>query len=224
MGEPLTNFENVVRAMRVMLDDFGYGLSRRRVTVSTAGIVPNIDRLREECPVALAVSLHAPSDALRDRLVPINRKWPLRDLMAACKRYVEAAHSRDDGEEPPSRPPGLPARWQRLGSPRDFVTFEYVMLAGVNDAPAHARELLALTRDVPCKFNLIPFNPFADAGFETSAPETIREFQTLLLQAGVITTVRKTRGDAIDGACGQLAGKVQDRTRRAIRRSAEAAA
>jgi 23S rRNA (adenine2503-C2)-methyltransferase len=224
MGEPLTNFENVVRALRIMLDDFGYGLSRRRVTVSTSGIVPNIDRLREECPVALAVSLHAPDDVLRDRLVPINRKWPLRELMAACTRYVEAAQSHDDGEAPPARHPGLPARWQRLGSPRDFVTFEYVMLAGVNDQPAHARALLALTRDVPCKFNLIPFNQFPDSGFERSSPDAIRAFQTILLQAGVITTVRRTRGDAIDGACGQLAGKVEDRTRRAARRSAEASA
>jgi 23S rRNA (adenine2503-C2)-methyltransferase len=213
-----------VRALRIMLDDFGYGLSRRRVTVSTSGIVPNIDRLREECPVALAVSLHAPDDVLRDRLVPINRKWPLRELMAACTRYVEAAQSRDDGEAPPARHPGLPARWQRLGSPRDFVTFEYVMLAGVNDQPAHARALLALTRDVPCKFNLIPFNQFPESGFERSSPDAIRAFQTILLQAGVITTVRRTRGDAIDGACGQLAGKVEDRTRRAARRSAEASA
>jgi 23S rRNA (adenine2503-C2)-methyltransferase len=224
MGEPLTNFDSVVRALRIMLDDFGYGLSRRRVTVSTSGIVPNIDRLREECPVALAVSLHAPDDALRDRLVPINRKWPLRELMAACKRYVEAAQSRDEGEAPPARHPDLPARWQRLGSPRDFVTFEYVMLAGVNDQPAHARALLALTRDVPCKFNLIPFNQFPDSGFERSSQDAIRAFQTILLQGGVITTVRRTRGDAIDGACGQLAGKVQDRTRRTARRSAEASA
>jgi 23S rRNA (adenine2503-C2)-methyltransferase len=224
MGEPLANFDNVVRALRIMLDDFGYGLSRRRVTVSTSGIVPNIDRLREECPVALAVSLHAPDDPLRDRLVPINRKWPLRELMAACKRYVEAAQSREDGEAPPARHPDLPARWQRLGSPRDFVTFEYVMLAGVNDQPAHARALLALTRDVPCKFNLIPFNQFPGSGFERSSPDAIRAFQTILLEAGIITTVRRTRGDAIDGACGQLAGKVQDRTRRVARRSAEASA
>jgi 23S rRNA (adenine2503-C2)-methyltransferase len=225
MGEPLANFDHVVRALRIMLDDFGYGLSRRRVTVSTSGIVPNIDRLREECPVALAVSLHAPNDELRDRLVPINRKWPLRDLMAACRRYVEAAQQRDDAEADgpaPERSPRLPAKWQRLGSPRDFVTFEYVMLDGVNDRPEHARQLLALTRDVPCKFNLIPFNPFPDSGFERSKPDVIRAFQTVLLKAGVITTVRKTRGDDIDGACGQLAGQVQDRTRRRQRRSLEA--
>jgi 23S rRNA (adenine2503-C2)-methyltransferase len=184
-----------------------------------------MDRLREECPVALAVSLHAPNDALRDQLVPINKKWPLRELMAACKRYVDAAHTRDDGDAGESaRSPKLPAKWHRLGSPRDFVTFEYVMLAGVNDQPGQARELLALTRDVPCKFNLIPFNPFPNSGFERSSPGTIRDFQTILLNAGIITTVRKTRGDEIDGACGQLAGRVQDRTRRRSRRSAEASA
>jgi 23S rRNA (adenine2503-C2)-methyltransferase len=221
MGEPLTNFDNVVRALRIMLDDFGYGLSRRRVTISTSGIVPNIDRLREECPVALAVSLHASNDALRDRLVPINRKWPLRELMAACRRYVEAAHSDEDGnDEDDARmlPSKRPVRWQRPGSPRDFVTFEYVMLAGVNDQPEHARELLSLVRDVPCKFNLIPFNQFAQSGFARSSAEAIHAFQTILLDAGFITTVRKTRGDEIEGACGQLAGRVQDRTRRSVRR------
>jgi 23S rRNA (adenine2503-C2)-methyltransferase len=223
MGEPLTNFDNVVRALRIMLDDFGYGLSRRRVTVSTSGIVPNIDRLREECPVALAVSLHASNDALRDRLVPINRKWPLRELMAACRRYVEAAQSRDDRDDEDDAQPAptasrRPARWQRPGSPRDFVTFEYVMLAGVNDQPENARELRALVSGVPCKFNLIPFNQFPQSGFERSSPDSIRAFQTILLNAGFVTTVRKTRGDEIDGACGQLAGRVQDRTRRSARR------
>jgi 23S rRNA (adenine2503-C2)-methyltransferase len=216
MGEPLTNFDNVVTALRVMLDDTAYGLSRRRVTVSTSGIVPNIDRLRAECPVALAVSLHAPNDALRDRLVPINRKWPLNTLLAACVRYIDVAERSD------APPPG--AKWQRAGAPRDFVTFEYVMLAGVNDAPRHARELLALTRDVPCKFNLIPFNPFPQSGFERSAPETVRRFQEILLDAGAVATVRRTRGDDISGACGQLAGQVQDRSGRRQRRSAEASA
>ncbi len=189
MGEPLANFENAVTALRLMLDDNAYGLSRRRVTVSTSGLVPVMDRLRDECPVALAVSLHAPNDALRDELVPINRKYPLRELMAACKRYLEKA-------------------------PRDFVTFEYVMLDGVNDSDAHARQLLALTRDVPCKFNLIPFNPFPASHFRRSPPARIRAFAEILMNAGIVTTTRKTRGDDIDAACGQLAGQVRDKTRR----------
>jgi 23S rRNA (adenine2503-C2)-methyltransferase len=213
MGEPLANFDNVVRAMRIMLDDNAYGLSRRRVTLSTSGIVPAMDRLREECPVALAVSLHAPSDELRDRLVPINRKYPLRTLLAACQRYVESV---PDEKVPQGE------KWRRAGAPRDFVTFEYIMLDGVNDGVAHARELIALTRDVSCKFNLIPFNPFADSGFERSPAERVRAFQETLLEAGLVATVRKTRGDNIDGACGQLAGKVLDRTRRVARREQEA--
>ncbi|MCW5622668.1 MAG: 23S rRNA (adenine(2503)-C(2))-methyltransferase RlmN [Burkholderiales bacterium] len=217
MGEPLTNFDNVVTALRIMLNDYAYGLSRRRVTVSTSGIVPNIDRLREECPVALAVSLHAPNDALRDRLVPINRKWPLAQLLAACRRYVEAIPY-EDGQDQAS-PSGV--KWKRLGAPRDFVTFEYVMLAGVNDQPQHARELLAIADEVPCKFNLIPFNPFPHSGFERSQPEIVRRFQQTLLDAGVVTTVRRTRGDDIDGACGQLAGRVNDRTRRRERHEVE---
>ncbi|MBD5805222.1 Dual-specificity RNA methyltransferase RlmN [Azoarcus sp. Aa7] len=192
MGEPLANFDNVVTALRLMLDDHAYGLSRRRVTVSTSGIVPAMDRLRDECPVALAVSLHAPDDALRDRLVPINQKYPLRELMAACRRYLERA-------------------------PRDFVTFEYVMLDGVNDSDAHARALVALVRDVPCKFNLIPFNPFPNSGFGRSQPERIRRFAGILIEAGIVTTTRKTRGDDVNAACGQLAGQVQDRTRRTVR-------
>lgn len=192
MGEPLANFDNVVTALRLMLDDHAYGLSRRRVTVSTSGIVPAMDRLRDECPVALAVSLHAPDDALRDRLVPINQKYPLRELMAACRRYLERA-------------------------PRDFVTFEYVMLDGVNDSDAHARALVALVRDVPCKFNLIPFNPFPNSGFGRSNPERIRRFAGILIDAGIVTTTRKTRGDDVNAACGQLAGQVQDRTRRTVR-------
>lgn len=194
MGEPLANFENSVTALRLMLDDNAYGLSRRRVTVSTSGLVPAMDRLRDECPVALAVSLHAPNDALRDQLVPINQKYPLVELMAACQRYLDKA-------------------------PRDFITFEYVMLDGVNDSDAHARELLAVTRDVPCKFNLIPFNPFPASPFRRSPTQRIRRFGEILLEAGVVTTTRKTRGDDIDAACGQLAGQVQDKTKRTERRT-----
>jgi 23S rRNA (adenine2503-C2)-methyltransferase len=219
MGEPLANFDNVVTALRIMLDDYGYGLSRRRVTVSTSGIVPNIDRLREECPVALAVSLHAPNDALRDRLVPINRKWPLKTLLAACRRYVESVPPEEaPAPAPAARAGQVHVKWQRQGAPRDFVTFEYVMLAGVNDQPAHARELVALAGEVPCKFNLIPFNPFPASGFARSTAEVVRSFQERLLEAGLVATVRKTRGEDIDGACGQLAGRVHDRTRRTQRR------
>ena len=189
MGEPLANFENSVKALRLMLDDNAYGLSRRRVTVSTSGLVPMMDRLADECAVALAVSLHAPNDELRDELVPINRKYPLRELMAACNRYLQKA-------------------------PRDFVTFEYVMLAGVNDSDAQARELLALTRNVSCKFNLIPFNPFPGSPYLRSSAQRISRFAQILIDGGVVTTTRKTRGDDIDAACGQLAGQVQDKTRR----------
>ena len=192
MGEPLLNYDATLAALRILLDDHGYGLSRRRVTVSTSGVVPMIDRLRVDQPVALAVSLHAPDDALRDRLVPLNRKYPLAELMAACRRYLDAA-------------------------PRDFVTFEYVMLDGVNDTDAHARALVARVRDVPCKFNLIPFNPFPDAGLRRSPPDRVRAFAQVLLDAGIVTTVRRTRGDDIDAACGQLAGDVVDRTRLAER-------
>ena len=197
MGEPLANFDNVVAAMKIMLDDHGYGLSRRRVTLSTSGLVPAMDRLASQLPVALAVSLHAPDDELRDRLVPINKKYPLKELMAACKRYIKVA-------------------------PRDFVTFEYVMLAGINDSVEQARRLAALVKGVPCKFNLIPFNAFPDSGFERSSPARIGAFRDVLMQAGLVTTTRKTRGDDIDGACGQLAGQVQDRTRRAARRTSVA--
>jgi 23S rRNA (adenine2503-C2)-methyltransferase len=189
MGEPTLNLDNVIPALKLMLDDNGYGLSRRRVTVSTSGVVPGMDRLAAECPVALAVSLHAPEDALRDELVPINRKYPLRDLIAACKRYLEHA-------------------------PRDFITFEYVMLEGVNDSDAHARGLVALARKVRCKFNLIPFNPFPRSGFKRSSDARIRGFAQVLQRAGLTVTTRKTRGEAIDAACGQLAGDVADRTRR----------
>jgi 23S rRNA (adenine2503-C2)-methyltransferase len=192
MGEPLLNYDAVVPAMRLMLDDNAYGLSRRRVTLSTSGVVPMMDRLGADLPVALAVSLHAPIDSLRDMLVPLNKKYPLRELMAACQRYLKVA-------------------------PRDFITFEYCMLDGVNDTEAHAHELVALTRDVPCKFNLIPFNPFPESGLTRSSNEQIKRFAQVLMDAGVVTTVRKTRGDDIDAACGQLAGAVQDRTRLAQR-------
>lgn len=195
MGEPLANYDNVVTAMQIMLDDSAYGLSRRRVTLSTSGMVPAMDRLKEDCPVALAVSLHAPNDTLRDEIVPINKKYPLKELMAACQRYLVKA-------------------------PRDFVTFEYVMLDGVNDTAEHARQLLDVVRDVPCKFNLIPFNPFPNSGYGTSRPDNIRRFRDILMQAGYVVTTRKTRGDDIDAACGQLAGKVEDRTKRAERNKA----
>jgi 23S rRNA (adenine2503-C2)-methyltransferase len=196
MGEPLANFDNVVSAMKIMLDDDGYGLSRRRVTLSTSGMVPAMDRLAGQLPVALAVSLHAPDDELRDRLVPINRKYPLKELMAACKRYIRVA-------------------------PRDFVTFEYVMLDGINDSVEQAKQLVTLVKGVSCKFNLIPFNPFPDSGFERSSSERIGAFRDVLMRAGLVTTTRKTRGGDIDGACGQLAGRVDDRTRRKIRHAME---
>jgi len=188
MGEPLQNYAQLVPALRMMLDDHGYGLSRRRVTVSTSGVVPMIDRLREDCPVALAVSLHAPDDALRDVLVPINKKYPIDELLSACERYLDAA-------------------------PRDFITFEYCMLDGVNDSPAQARALVSLVKDrLPVKFNLIPFNPFPESGLKRSPRERVLAFGEVLIDAGIVTTIRKTRGDDIDAACGQLAGEVQDRT------------
>ena len=193
MGEPLQNYAALVPALRVMLDDHGYGLSRRRVTVSTSGVVPMIDRLAQDCPVALAVSLHAPTDALRDPLVPLNRKYPIDELLQTCVRYL--AHA-----------------------PRDFITFEYCMLDGVNDQPEHARELIALVQrhgraGLRCKFNLIPFNPFPASGLRRSPQPRVQAFAKMLLDAGIVTTVRKTRGDDIDAACGQLAGDVKDRTR-----------
>lgn len=191
MGEPLQNYNALIPALRVMLDDHGYGLSRRRVTVSTSGMVPFIDRLAQDCPVALAVSLHAPNDALRDALVPLNKKYPLAELMAACVRYLDFA-------------------------PRDFITFEYCMLDGVNDTPEHARELIALLGAYGqpgwCKLNLIPFNPFPASGLRRSSHAAVQAFAQRLVDAGIVTTVRKTRGDDIDAACGQLAGEVQDRT------------
>ena len=192
MGEPLQNYGQLLPALKVMLDDHAYGLSRRRVTVSTSGVVPMIDRLAVDCPVALAVSLHAPDDLLRDNLVPLNKKYPIAELLEACKRYQSAA-------------------------PRDFITFEYCMLDGVNDQVEHANALVSLmraygARGLSCKFNLIPFNPFPASGLKRSAMAQVSLFAKILLDAGIVTTVRKTRGDDIDAACGQLAGDVQDRT------------
>jgi 23S rRNA (adenine2503-C2)-methyltransferase len=192
MGEPLQNYAQLLPALRVMLDDHGYGLSRRRVTVSTSGVIPKMDLLAKECPVALAVSLHAPNDALRDQLVPLNKKYGIAELFDACNRYLASA-------------------------PRDFITFEYCMLAGVNDQAEHAHQLVSLVRHyasggVWCKFNLIPFNPFPASGLTRSEPEQIQAFARILTGAGIVTTIRKTRGDDIDAACGQLAGEVKDRT------------
>ena len=192
MGEPLLNFDNVVRAMNIMTDDFAYGLSKRRVTLSTAGMVPMIDRLREVCHVSLAVSLHAPNDALRDELVPLNKKYPISELMAACRRYV-------------------------AGAPHRKVTFEYVMLDGVNDSPAHARELVHVLAGVPAKVNLIPFNPFPNTSYTSSTAASIDAFRHIVTRAGLVTVTRRTRGDDIDAACGQLVGRVTDRTRRSRR-------
>jgi 23S rRNA (adenine2503-C2)-methyltransferase len=193
MGEPLQNYHALLPALKVMLSDHGYGLSRRRVTVSTSGVVPMMDKLSKDCPVALAVSLHAPTDLLRDDLVPLNKKYPLQELLEACARYLPAA-------------------------PRDFLTFEYCMLAGINDQPEHARALIQLVRQfdggrgLSCKFNLIPFNPFPDSGLTCSDKAAVQTFAATLSAAGLVTTVRKTRGDDIDAACGQLAGEVLDRT------------
>jgi 23S rRNA (adenine2503-C2)-methyltransferase len=194
MGEPLQNYGALVPALRMMLDDHGYGLSRRRVTVSTSGVVPMIERLRDDCPVALAVSLHAPTDVLRDDLVPLNRKYPLAELLATCNHYLDKA-------------------------PRDFITFEYCMLDGVNDSDAQAHELLALVAEsgVSCKFNLIPFNPFPESGLKRSPDARVAAFLRVLQDGGLVATVRKTRGDDIDAACGQLAGEVQDRTNAKLR-------
>ena len=192
MGEPLQNYAQLLPALRMMLDDHAYGLSRRRVTVSTSGVVPMMDRLAQDCPVALAVSLHAPEDELRSNLVPLNKKYPISELLEACTRYQSAA-------------------------PRDFITFEYCMLDGVNDQPEHARMLVELMRKhslqgLACKFNLIPFNPFPASGLKRSDMPQVLAFAKILMDAGIVTTVRKTRGDDIDAACGQLAGDVQDRT------------
>ncbi len=192
MGEPLLNFDNVVSAMNLMMDDFAYGLSKRRVTLSTSGVLPDLERLREVSPVALAVSLHAPNDALRNELVPINKKYPLAQLMALCKRYFE-------------------------NEPRRKVTFEYVMLKNVNDQPEHAAQLIKLLKDVPAKVNLIPFNPFPMTQYERSSKKAIDAFRDQLINSGINTITRKTRGDDIDAACGQLAGEVKDRTTRSQR-------
>ena len=198
MGEPLQNYHALLPALKVMLSDHGYGLSRRRVTVSTSGVVPMMDKLSKDCPVALAVSLHAPTDLLRDDLVPLNKKYPLQELLEACARYLPAA-------------------------PRDFLTFEYCMLAGINDQPEHARALIQLVRQfdggrgLSCKFNLIPFNPFPDSGLTCSDKATVQTFAATLSAAGLVTTVRKTRGDDIDAACGQLAGEILDRTNAVVR-------
>ena len=192
MGEPLQNYNALIPSLRAMLDDHGYGLSRRRVTVSTSGVVPMMKRLSQDCPVALAVSLHAPTDDLRDNLVPLNRKYPLDELLGKCTAYLSKA-------------------------PRDFITFEYCMLKGVNDQISHAQELVQLIRKhaqlgLRCKFNLIPFNPFKESGLLRSDDNVVEQFASVLIQAGFVTTVRKTRGDDIDAACGQLAGDVKDRT------------
>jgi 23S rRNA (adenine2503-C2)-methyltransferase len=194
MGEPLANYDNVVSAMKLMLDDRAYGLSRRRVTLSTSGLVNAMDRLKEDCPVALAVSLHASNDKLRDEIVPINKKFPIRELMAGCQRYLEKA-------------------------PRDFVTFEYVMLDGINDSVEDAKALIQIVKDVPCKFNLIPFNPFPNSGYKCSSGDQIRRFKEVLMNQDYIVTVRRTRGDDIDAACGQLAGQVSDKTKRSLKRT-----
>jgi 23S rRNA (adenine2503-C2)-methyltransferase len=191
MGEPLLNLKEVGPAIHILLDDLGYGLSRRRVTVSTAGVVPVLDRLQEVAPVSLAVSLHAPDDALRDELVPLNKKYPIAELLAACRRYV----AQDS---------------------RRRVTFEYAMLAGVNDAPAQARALAHVLRTVPAKINLIPFNPFPGTRFSRSSDAVIERFRDILLEAGLVTVTRRTRGDSINAACGQLAGVVKERTRRVV--------
>lgn len=189
MGEPLLNFDNVVPALYLMLDDFAYGLSKRRVTVSTAGVVPAMLQLRAATDVALAVSLHAPNDELRNKIVPLNKKYPLKDLMAVCREYFK-----DDN--------------------RRSITMEYVMLDGVNDTPEHARQLIKLLNGVRAKMNLIPFNPFPNTPYQRSDADTIARFRDILMKAGLNTTIRRTRGDDIDAACGQLVGQVKDRTRR----------
>jgi len=193
MGEPLLNFDNVVAAINILLEDNAYGLSKRRVTLSTSGVIPALDRLKEVSDVSLALSLHAPNDELRNELVPINRKYPIKELLAACKRYVS-------------------------GETKRKVTVEYVLLDGVNDKPRHARELVRLLKDFPCKINLIPFNTFPNSGYETSSVEAIESFRNIVVKGGLLTTTRKTRGEDIDAACGQLAGKVLDKTKRSTRR------
>ena len=192
MGEPLLNFEKVVKAMELMLDDNAYGLSKRRVTLSTSGVVPALDRLKDRIDVSLAISLHAPNDALRDQLVPVNRKYPIKQLLESCHNFMEGKANREK------------------------ITIEYVMLDGVNDSDELARELAVLLKDVPCKVNLIPFNPFPDTRYKRSSNNRIHRFRDILENAGLIVMTRKTRGEDIDAACGQLAGKVNDKSRRDI--------
>ena len=192
MGEPLANYQPVVTAIRILLDDFGFGLSKRRVTVSTSGLVPFIDRLKEDVDVALAVSLHAPNDALRDELVPINRKYPIAELIESCRRYTDGKNH------------------------KAHIVYEYVMLDGVNDSPAHAKELARLLGDLPAKVNLIPFNPFPKAGYRRSQPERIAAFAEILRSRRIVCTTRKTRGDDIDAACGQLVGEVASRQKQRL--------
>ncbi len=190
MGEPLLNFDNVVAATELMMDDNAYGLSKRRVTISTAGVVPAIDRLAGLSDVSLAVSIHAPTDELRDQLVPVNKRYPLKDLIASCNNYL--SHLND----------------------KRVITVEYTLLEGVNDQPEHAKQLLKLLRQLPCKLNLIPFNPFPNSGYRKPSNEAILRFKQIIVNGGIVTTVRKTRGDDVDAACGQLVGQVDDRTRR----------
>jgi 23S rRNA (adenine2503-C2)-methyltransferase len=189
MGEPLANFDSVVTATRVMQDDLAYMVSKQRITLSTSGIVPNIYRLREVSDISLAVSLHAPNNALRDELVPINRKYPLEELIPACRAYI--------GEDRRRR-----------------ITWEYVMLDGINDSPSHAKQLIRLLEGTRSKVNLIPFNPFPGTDFACSGPDRVDAFRARLIRSGLVATTRKTRGDEISAACGQLVGRVQDRTRR----------
>lgn len=192
MGEPLLNYDNVVRAMQLMQEDFAYGLSKRRVTLSTSGLLPEMQQLSNDCAVSLAVSLHAPDDELRNELVPINRKYPIRELMKACRDYTR-------------------------GLPHQKITFEYVMLDGINDSDSDARKLAKMVGNVPCKINLIPFNPFENSGYSSSSLSRINRFRDILMKKGIMTVTRKTRGEEIDAACGQLAGKFTDRTRRTER-------
>jgi len=192
MGEPLLNFDNVTEAVNIMLEDNAYGLSKRRVTISTAGVVPALKKLRESCDVSLAISLHAPNNALRDQLVPINKKYPIEELIEACRIYFEGDIK------------------------KKHFTIEYVMLDGLNDSIQHARQLIKLLKGIPCKINLIPFNPFPETDYKCSSKKTIDQFRNLLHKAGLVTVTRKTRGDDIDAACGQLAGKVKDKTKRQL--------
>ena len=190
MGEPLLNFDNVVQAVHLMVDDNAYGLSKRRVTISTVGVIPALKRLREECDVSLALSLHAPNDAIREKIVPLNKKYPIKELLDACRYYFSG------------------------DTKKKQFTIEYVMLAGINDSTRNAHELARLLRKLPCKINLIPFNPFPESDYVSSRMQVIKQFRDILQKAGYVTMIRKTRGEDIDAACGQLAGKVKDKSRR----------